>query len=164
MLLHASHSHQFLLTSQDPASPVVLVRLYQVRTKIIVAVADNGHFGLIRDKTVVVCFLFQNFSRHSSSSTAAPGFFFRSSSRQQVGSRAADVRRQSLPPVEGESSTGDPKSNDERRADSFVFTLFDRRCYSRRRRTLTKLAPISVHSNRAALFYMRSQDNAMHTA
>ena len=64
---------------------------------------------------------------------------------------------------EGESSTGDPKSNDERRADSFVFTLFDRRCYSRRRRTLTKLAPISVHSNRAALFYMRSQDNAMHT-
>ena len=105
MLLNTSRSRQFLLTFQDPASPVVLVRLYQVRTKIVVAVADNGHFGLIRDKTVVVCFLLHSISYHSLRQRLLLGSF---PSRQQVGSRAADVRRQSLPPVE-ESSTGDPR-------------------------------------------------------
>ena len=106
MLLNTSRGHQLLLTFQNPSPPMVLIRLYQVRTKIIVAVADNGHFGLIRDKTVVVCFLLYSsvailfvngcswvLFRRVSRLVPAPLTYVANRCHQLKGSRSPEIRR-----------------------------------------------------------------------
>ena len=107
--LVAPHQSQLSISFalQDPASSMVLVMLYQMRTKIAVAVGDNGQFGLIRDKLSLSVSCFSAFSailsvygcswvlffRRVSRLVPAPLTYVAKRCRQLKGSRPPEIRR-----------------------------------------------------------------------